>query len=117
MKQKFAIYSDNINKNTYIAIKNYLSKKYSYYDCVIFSDSFLDKAIDATIVSSFYLRFFVGSVIFTNIEDYIYYKDLIISNSIFLITTPDLLRNNGLADYKKYSLTILNIEKEDIYEI
>lgn len=117
MKQKIAIYSNNLTKDTYIKIKNYLNKKYLYYDCVIFSDNLLDKSIDATIVSSFYLRFFNGSIIFTNIDDYIYYKDLIISNSVCLITTPDLLISNGLANYTRCGLTVIDIENEGSYEL
>lgn len=117
MKQKISIYSNDLTKDIYLKIINYLNKIYSYYDCVIFSDSLLDKSINATVLSSFYLRFFNGSVIFTNIDDYIYYKDLMVSNSIFLITTPDLLRSNGFTDYVRCGLTVIDIEKEDSYEV
>lgn len=117
MKQKIAIYSNNLTKDIYLKIKNYLNKKYVHYDYLIISDNFLDKNIDATIVSSFYLRFFDGSIIFTNIDDYIYYKDLIVSNNVFLITTPDLLISNGLANYARCDLTVIDIENEGSYEL
>lgn len=117
MKYKFAIYSNSINNNLYTMIKNYLDQRYLYYDCVILSDSILNKDIDATIVSSFYLRFFRGYVIFTNIEDYVYYKALIVSNHLFLITTPDLLKIEKLTNEDKKITTILNTEKGYLYEI
>jgi len=86
--KRVAILTNSIVNIDYL-IKT-ISQKYDIDDIIIFSDSnqILDIG-DYAIFSSFYLKFFDGSVVFTNTDDYLAYKDTIVSNEIFLLSDAD----------------------------
>lgn len=117
-----SIYTDDpvSNKETIIKIKNYINNHYEFSDFVIISDlNYLDKDIDASVLSSFYLKFFSGSVIFLDPQDYMLYSDNMMCNSILYLETKDIANidrntikncdiltcnNNNLTLIKNYEL-------------
>jgi hypothetical protein len=69
MKTSVAIFSKNLEllKEQIPLIKNEFK---DYDDFLIFTDSFDSVSIDCSIMSTFYMKFFPGTVIFLNESDY-----------------------------------------------
>lgn len=66
-------------------------------DVVIFSDlNNVSNIKHRAVLSSFYLKFFDGSVVFTNVDEYLTYKDQIIANEIFLVSDLQSLLSNNI---------------------
>ena len=69
MKTSVAIFSKNLEllKEQIPLIKNQFK---DYDDFLIFTDSFDNVSVDCSIISTFYMKFFPGTVIFLNESDY-----------------------------------------------
>lgn len=66
-------------------------------DIVIFSDSNnISNIKDMAVLSSFYLKFFDGSIVFTNINEYLTYKDEIVADETFLVSDLQTLLENNI---------------------
>lgn len=88
-----ALYSNDPNKNKDIIlnIKNFILQNNKYSDFTIISDSTNLKGINNTsLIFSFYLKFFNGTIIFIDINDYLLYKDEIIAKCIVFLQNNDL---------------------------
>lgn len=84
--------------------------KDTYDDIVIISDSIMNTKPNWAMVSSYYLRFFPGAILFTDIGSYMAHKDMLLSKDIYLYSSPqDLLSNNvSLNMLKNTKLVTIN---------
>lgn len=85
MKNSFAVYCPGIVISEDLI--NPIKKRYinqNYDDFVVFTDIFYaaEDCRDHGIMSTFYMKFFRGKVIFLNQEDYIKYKDNILGEAV-----------------------------------
>jgi hypothetical protein len=61
----------------------------SFDDFVIFSDELLDNLSDHSVLTTFYLIAYRGILIFTDINDYLQYKDSILCDPVLYIPKYD----------------------------
>lgn len=82
---KLAIYTSDYAKNDKLIkdIHSFLANKYN--DTFICTSSYNDTYSHYAVLQPFYLRFFDGVTVFLTVEDYIEYKDKIISNKILYV--------------------------------
>lgn len=116
----FAIYCRNIDDDCIslvLSTRQYLNKTNSYYDFFVFVDDNARAKLGCASLSSFYMRFYKGGVVFTNLEDYLLNKDKILSSHIFIITTAkELIEYNTLKN-KILNVTILKNINGELYEV
>lgn len=91
-------------------VVNSIKQKNHIDDIVILSDA--DNTIgikNYAILPSFYLKFFDGSVVFTDINDYMIYKDEVVSREMFLLSNlEELLQANiDRSMLAKYHTTLI----------
>lgn len=112
------IFSNNLNKDlsNIIEIKKFFENTNNYSDFTIFSNTSLGKKLfDISILLSFYVSFFDGSIVFLNIEDYTHYKDRIIGKPILylddtIINSIDrnIIKNCDTISKANNQLTLIN---------
>ena len=102
---------DDNTTNLIKAIQQYIFDNYSFYDIFLFVDDIINEPTDCAALSSFYMRFYKGSLVFTNLEDYLSNQDKILSTNIFIISSAEQLieynesklklqKNTKLLQYK-----------------
>lgn len=111
MNNSIGIFSDNIEQNF-----NQINTIWRLYkknnDVVIFTDDSSPTALHhIAIFPSFYSRFFKGTIVFLDAEDYLTHKDNIISKPMLVIEDkfPDILDRSVIS-----ADNILHIIKEAV---
>lgn len=116
----FAIY---INKNDSIEhiekIKSFILMQFPYSDIVIFCDDNISIDRSFSILSSFYIKFFKGSIIFTDINDYISYQEIAKLSQIYVLinSTNDIIDKNMFTKNSISNTILLTITDGEIHEI
>lgn len=112
------IYIDDIEDiNIIDSIRLFLETKYDIVSIHLFGDTILTKNINIAYLSSFYMSFFKGSLLFTNLENFLINKDSIISQDIFVITSLQELYNHHITKHSLETIKLLTIENGAINEI
>lgn len=120
MNNNFAIY---INKNDTIEeiqrIKTFILTQSPYSDIVILCDDNVSINGSFGILSSFYMKFFKGSIIFTDLQDYIEYKETSKLCQIYVIvkSAKEIVENNMLQRNSVSNTIFLTITDGEIHEI
>lgn len=112
-----AVYSDNINDTSLIDIL-YKYFKQQYKDCdfnIFSSNEQIFNSLNIASLSTFYMRFFKGKIIFCNIEDYLEYKDNILNECYLVATIEDCTKFN--INSKPNGIKFLKIDGDNVYEI
>ena len=65
------------------SLKQFLSERINIDDFLILCDTY-DFHVEYAVLPTFYLYYYKGMVVFLNLEDYIAYKDKIISDNIII---------------------------------
>lgn len=88
----YSIFTDNISANIDLIerIKSFLQKQYSIIDFVIFTDDISYGVSNTSVLTTFYMIAYRGTVIFLNTDDYFAYKDNISGNAIIYMTNEDI---------------------------
>lgn len=117
MHKSLGIYIES-NKDLEIIpkIEKFFNNKYPV-NINIFTDIDIDNHIRWANLSSFYMTFCPYSIVFTNIEDFLQYKYLIISKEIYVITSFDEIQKNQLNKNNLSNVILLTLKEEQIYEI
>lgn len=107
MHTKFAVYTEDLENDSDIIVQLF-SRCSDLGDSVIITDSInSSKFQHYPLFPSFYLKFFPGSVIFMNIEDYLQYKDNMMGSPMLFMdeNTPNsidksLIKNEHILNRK-----------------
>lgn len=93
-KQRFALFTNNPNPEIISGVKNFLFTNYDVIDFTIFCDNII-KDIDnsCAILTSFYLTFYKGVIIFDNELDYESKKDSLGINHEIYIIKDGIIKN------------------------
>lgn len=114
----YSIYTDDPQTSKLIPIVyKYIKSINQYADFHIFSNNelfFHNSNIGS--LSTYYIKFYQGHVIFCNIKDYLEYKDTLI-NKCFLIGSVDDLIASGYSKHKLGDTVLLTIDGDTIHEI
>lgn len=118
--QHFAIYiNGNDNIETINKLKNFIITQSPYSDIFITSDDNVGLNGSFSILSSFYLKFFHGSIIFTSLEDYISNMEVVsLAKNYVLIQSIEELSQNQISRTTLTSkATLLTITDGEIHEV
>lgn len=113
---RYAIYSEKeSDKDLINKIYLYFKEKYKDCDFHIFSDnSLIFNDLNIASLSTFYIKFFDGNVIFCNESDCYSYQDILMKNC-YLISSQDIEDKN--YEKLKSNITILKVDGDRIYEL
>jgi hypothetical protein len=113
----YAVYSDDAKDIIVINnLYNYFKQKNNGCDFHIFSSNeSIFNHLNIASLSTFYMKFFTGKIIFCHIEDYLEYQyDLL--NECYLVSTLEECINSKL-NRKPDGVKFLKIEEDNVYEI
>lgn len=116
----FAIY---INHNDSIEdiekIKTFILTQFPYSDVFIFCDDNISIDRSFGVLSSFYIKFFQGSIIFTDFSDYMEYKEIAKLSQLYVIikSAHNILDKNTLTKNSVSNTILLTIINGEIHEI
>lgn len=116
----FAIYINQNDSIEYInQIKTFILTQSPYSDIVIFCDDNVLIGESYGILSSFYIKFFKGSIIFTDIEDCISYRDIAKLSQLYAIakSAQDIVNKDILTKNSISNIILLTITDGEIHEI
>lgn len=113
----YGIYSDDIKDISLIDnLYKFFKKKNNDCDFNIFSSNeSIFNNLNIASLSTFYMRFFKGKIIFCHIEDYLEYKDDILDDCYLIATLEDCINSN--LNSKPDGVKFLKIDGENIYEV
>lgn len=114
---KYAIYIDDGNSGLVNKIYAYFKQKNPYCDFTILSNNeplFYNQNISS--LSTYYLKFFDGSIIFCNINDYMEHADAMMQNCYLITTAEDMIRV-GRSKQQLHNATLLSFDGDEIYEL
>lgn len=116
----FAIYingDDNIQ--TIYQIKNFILTQSPYSDIFITGDDNVGLDGSFSILSSFYMKFFNGSIIFTSLQDYIANMDIVsLAKSYVFIKSMEELSTNQVMNKNNFkNVVLLTITDGEIHEV
>lgn len=119
MSQTFVIYIDENDNESFVKhIKSFILNQFVYADICISSDDNIIVSQDYSILSSFYLSFFQGNIIYTNIENYLNYKHAHkLAKKYVLVANSDELLKKNISKSSIMNATILTITDGEIHEI
>lgn len=103
------------NSNTDVLSSLYKYFKSNYSDIFFITEN-SELALDNhyALMYSFYLKFHADTIVFTNIEDYIYNKDNLSSKNIYVLTTLDEIITQNLDKSYLKNIKIISIENGDV---
>lgn len=115
----FAICIDNNDSIEDIErIKNFIIVQYPYSDIFVCTDDSVTISSNFSIMSSFYLKFFRGSIIFTNIENYIEYSNIAkLAKQYLIVKSVEEMVDKGITKQNINNTMFLTITDGEIHEI
>ena len=115
----FAIYINNNDSIEDIErIRNFNITQSSYSDIFVCSDDNVVITNSFSLLPSFYLKFFQGSIIFTNIENYMEYKDVAkLAKSYIIVKSAQEMVDNSINKHNLKDAMLLTITDGEIHEI
>lgn len=118
--KSFAIYINAENSIAEIEnIRSFISIQYPYSDIFVCCDDNVNLVNSLSIVPSFYLKFFQGSIIFTSLDDYALYQDSVKLAKVYIIvkSAEDILNNDINSKYNLKDAVLLTITDGEIHEV
>lgn len=64
---------------------------------------------DKAVLPTYFIRFYDGKILFMNIEDWLSYKDILRSQQIYVISTPEELMNSNLPLHDLKHIHVINL--------
>lgn len=118
MSNKYAIYSDSPDDNVVITMAyDFCKTRDPYCTFHIFSDNEqIFYTFNIATLSTYYLKFYDGNIIFCNLNDYIEYENSLLLNGYVVTSTQDLI-NAGLSKNTIKRASILGVNGGKLYEV
>jgi hypothetical protein len=116
MSTSFAVFHDRAHEDIVKSVKKYVDKNAQYYDFTVFSDN-MNSFCGHAILSTFYMRFYKGNLVFTNLEDYLLYEKKITAKKRFVVTNIEELREYNITPKNLTNTTILQYVDGEINEL
>jgi hypothetical protein len=118
MINSYAIYSDNnVDTAMVSSIYRHFKQKNPYCDFLLFSNNeYLFHNLVIASLSTFYMKFYTGIIIFTNVDDYIEYQPCLL-NPAYIITSIEEMADKGYTRSSICDAILLNMNGDTIYEI
>ena len=121
--KSIAIFSNNISEiaQDIERIKLFFQQQ-SFDDFVIFSDELLDSLSNHSILTTFYMIAYRGILIFTDINDYLQYKDNILCHSIIYMPkyehsiSAETIKHCDILTYDENTTTLKWIKKHELQQ-
>ena len=112
------IYIDSAYSEFISLAIQYLKKTRGVVEPHIFSDGRISSYIDMACLSSFYMRFYRDSLLFTNLEDFLSNQYDVISNDIYVMVLKKELESNYINKNSIKNVKFLTFDDNgEIHEI
>jgi hypothetical protein len=107
--QNFALFTKKINIDQINKITKYINSLNSFYHFHIFYDGDCLENIEESILPSFYMKFYKGSLIFDSADEYLNYYNKILSSNIYITIDDTANKSQELPHQNHQSLQIFCI--------
>lgn len=98
-------------------ILEFYKNKYKSINPNLFTDLSLNKYLNMSYLSSFYMEFCKYILVFTSMSDFLENQYNIISNDIHVITSMEEIKNYHMNKNNVLNLKLLTYKDGDLYEI
>lgn len=112
--ESIAVHLEFINNDTARIIdkvKNYFQKDVA--DFFVFTDDIISCDIPYAILSSFYMRFYKGCVVFTSIESLLQHKNNLCCSQIILVTNKTAILESKISRHSLTGCSVLAYDNID----
>lgn len=115
MLKSLAIYCNDIKKN--IDLINKIKDFFSKTDFVIFADNIVNvPTTEIAILLTYYMRFYHGTVVFLDIDEYLTYKDTLVGKAVLFFNKNDAY-DKKISKVMIKNVKIITLDDQDNIEM